>query len=91
MEAREAESWARDRGGETGDEVERFENDAGRAVAERLLELMDDPPSLAGRDALAGDRRAGDATAGFFELVPLVGLAAGGRAQGEARLPGEPG
>ena len=59
MEAREVESWARDQSGETGNEVERFENDVGRAVAERLLELVDDLPSLVGREALIGDRRAG--------------------------------
>ena len=58
MEAREVESWARDQGGETGDEVERFENDVGGSVAERLLERIDDLPSLVGREALIGDRRA---------------------------------
>jgi len=60
MEAREVESWARDQGGETGNEVERFENDVGGSVAERLLELVDDLPSFVGREALIGDGRAGD-------------------------------
>jgi len=91
MEARGVQSWARDQGGETGNEVERFENHVGRAVAERLLERIDDPPSLVGREALIGDGRAGDVTTEFFELVTLVGLAAGGRVQGEARLFGEQG
>ena len=72
-------------------QLERFENDVGRAVAERLLELIDDLPSLVGREALIGDGRAGDVTTEFFELVPLIGLAAGGRVQGEPRLFGEQG
>ena len=38
-------------------QLERFENDVGRAVAKRLLELVDDLPSLVGREALIGDRR----------------------------------
>ena len=63
-------------------QLERFENDVGGSVAERLLELIDDLPSLVGREAPIGDGRAGDVTTEFFELVPLVGLAAGGRVQG---------
>ena len=63
----------------------------GGSVAERLLELVDDLPSLVGREALVGDRRAGDVATEFFELVPLVCLAAGGRVQAEPRLFGEEG
>ena len=44
-----------------------------------------------GTEALIGDRRAGDVTTEFFKLATLVGLAAGGRVQGEPRLFGEPG
>lgn len=72
-------------------QLERFENDAGRAVAVRPLELVDDLPSLVGREALIGDRRAGDLTTEFFGLVTLIGLAAGGRVKRETRLLGEKG
>ncbi len=69
--------------------VERIENDVGRTVAERLLELVDDLPSLANREALIGDRRSGDVTTEFFQLVTFVGPAADGRVKGEPRLLGE--
>ena len=46
VEAREAGSWARDRSGETGHEVERIENDVGRAVVERLLNPPAEGPEV---------------------------------------------
>ena len=78
MKTGQVEPWARHQSCQAGDEVERIEHDMGRAIAERLLELVDDLPALVGREALVSDRRPGDVTTEFFELVTLVSLAAGG-------------
>ena len=56
----------------------------GGAVAKRLLELVDDLSSLVGREALVGNGGPGYVTTELFELVALVGLAAGGGVKGEA-------
>jgi hypothetical protein len=47
-------------GCETLDECERVEGDGGSAVAPRMAQAIDDTAVLAQREALGGDRWAGD-------------------------------
>ena len=77
VESGEVESWARNQRGETSYEVQWIEEDMDGAVPEGLLELVDDLPAFVAREALISDRRPGNVTTEFFELVTLVGFAAG--------------
>ena len=89
--AGEVESGSRRQRGEAGDKVEWIEHDMRRAVAKGLLEPNDDLPAFVHREPLVGDGGAGDGAAELFELVTLVGLAAGCGVPGKTRLPGEQG
>ena len=59
--------------------------------AKGLLEANDDLPTFVHREPFVGDGGSGDVAAEFFELVALVGFAAGCGVQGKTRLPGEQG
>ena len=63
----------------------------GGAVAKRPFEFVDDLATLIGGETLVGDGGSGDVTAELFQLVALVGLAAGGGMEREAGLFGEQG
>ena len=89
MEAGEVESGSWHRRGEAGDTVEWIEHDLRRAVAKGLLEPIDDFFTFVHREPFVGDGGSGDVTAELFELVALLGLAAGCGVQGKTRLPGE--
>jgi len=52
--AGEVDAWARYEGGKAGDEVFRTEPDVRGAVAERVLELIDDLPGGIGWPAAPG-------------------------------------
>ena len=72
-------------------QIEWIEHDMRRTVAKGLLEANDDLPTFVHREPFVGDGGSGDGAAELFELVTLVGLAAGYGVQGKTRLRGEQG
>ena len=83
--------WARDEGGEAGDEVDGVEHDMSRPVPEGVLESIHDLPAVVDREAFVRDGRAGDVAAQAFEGVPVTGFAHGARMEGESRELGDAG
>ena len=91
VEPGEVQSRMRDQRRRAGDEVEWVEDDAGGAVAKRLLEPIDDLSPIVGREPLVGDGGPRDVATELFELVALGGFTDGGGVERKARLPGEQG
>ena len=86
VEAGEVQTRTRHQRGQAGNKVERVEHDMGGAVAKRPFEFVDDLATLIGGETLVGDGGSGDVTAELFQLVALVGFAAGGGMEREAGL-----
>ena len=78
VEPGEVQSRTRDQRRQAGDEVEWLEDDAGGAVAKRLLEPIDDLSPIIGREPLVGDGGPCDVATELFELVALGGFTDGG-------------
>ena len=91
VEPGEVQSRTRDQRRRAGDEVEWVEDDAGGAVAKRLLEPIDDLCPIVGREPLVGDGGRRDVATELFELVALGGFTDGGGVERKARLRGEQG
>ena len=91
VEPGEVQSRTRNQSRQAGDEVEWVEDDAGGAVAKRLLEPIDDLSPLIGREPLVGDGGPCDVATELFELVALGGFTDGGGVERKARLLGEQG
>ncbi len=91
VEAGEVQSRARNQGGQAGDEVEWLEDDMGGAVAEWLLELVDDLSPLAGREPFVGDGGPGDVATEFLKLGALLRFTDGSGVERESWLLGEQG
>ena len=72
------QSRARDPCRQAGDEVEWVEHNVGGAIAQRLLEPIDDTSPLVGREPLMGDGGPCEVATERFELVALGGFTDGG-------------
>ena len=71
--ANQMEAGRRDQGRELFDELLGLEDDVGRAVAPAMLEPVEKPPVLHPREALGGDRRAGDVATEALESAAIAG------------------
>lgn len=67
VEASEVQPRAWDQCGQAGNEIQRFEHDMGRTIAEGMFVAVNDTAPAINTEAFGGDRRAGDVAAQTFQ------------------------
>ena len=78
VKSRQIQPGSGHQGGESGDEVERFQHDMGGAIPKRLLVAVHDPATTIDREAVRGNGRPSNVAAQSFQSAALVGFANGG-------------
>src|SRR5258707_13562481 len=84
VKARQVDARAGDQGGQSRQEIQRFENDVGGAVAVRGLERVADVALGRERESLDRHRRAGNLAVDAVPFMALMGRSAGAAVRGKS-------